>query len=484
MLMRLHRHFFIIKIEVIFMAKKKSSSTKKNSSSNVSAKKIFKASKKLAKKNPALFAFAVFGIVLLAGAAIGGYFAYRYFVPEVRFEINGAEETKVGLGATYNDKGVVATYNGKNVADKVVTTFYDGLTELETIPTAVEKTYTVKYDLDYGKYSGQLTRMVNVTDFEGIDINFLQLGNKYTGDSTFIKAGDTDILIDAGSRANSATTISKFIDKYCDDGVLEYVIATHAHQDHIAGFVGSSSATGIFKKYKIDTLIDFSLTNSTTKLYKNYVSLRDSKIASGDIAHHYTANECIQGENGAQKTYEVAAGIQMEILDQKYYREETSNENNYSVCALFTHAENNYLFTGDLEEDGEASLVELNNLPEVTLFKGAHHGSYTANSLDLLNVIRPKNICICCCAGSDEYTKVKTNMFPAQVTINRMAVFTDKIYVTSVISDDGKSVLPMNGDINCHSTKGTNLIITGSENSIILKDTDWFKKNRTWPNYA
>lgn len=467
------------------MAKKKStSSKKKNSSTTVNAKKIIKASTKLAKKSPALFAFAVVGIVLLAGAAIGGYFAYKYFYPDVRFEINGAEETKVGLGATYNDKGVIATYNGKNVADKVVTTFYDGLDTLETIPTEEEKTYTIKYNLDYGKYSGQLTRMVSVTDFEGIDINFLQLGNKYTGDSTFIKAGNTDILIDAGSRMNSATTISKFIDKYCDDGVLEYVIATHAHQDHIAGFVGSSSATGIFKKYKIDTLIDFSLTNATTKLYKNYVSIRDAKIESGDIAHHYTADDCIQGTNGAQKTYEVATGIQMEILDQKYYRETTSNENNYSVCAMFTQGSNNYLFTGDLEEEGEASLVELNNLPEVALFKGAHHGSYTANSLELLNVIKPKNICICCCAGSDEYTSVKTNMFPAQVTINRMAVYTDKIYVTSVISDDGKNVLPMNGDIKCYSSKGTNLIITGSENSIILKDTDWFKKNRTWPNYA
>jgi beta-lactamase superfamily II metal-dependent hydrolase len=75
-----------------------------------------------------------------------------------------------------------------------------------------------------------------------LSIHFLELGNKYTGDCTLIKAGDTEVLIDAGSRKGSASTIANYIDEYCTDGVLEYVIATHAHQDHIAGFVGTKTA--------------------------------------------------------------------------------------------------------------------------------------------------------------------------------------------------------------------------------------------------
>lgn len=323
-------------------------------------------------------------------------------------------------------------------------------------------------------YEGETTAM---------DINFLELGNKYTGDSTFIKAGDVDILIDAGSRQNSATTIANFVNNYCTDGVLEYVIATHAHQDHIAGFVGSNSDAGILKRYKIDTLIDFSLTNATSAIYNNYVSLRDEKIASGDIAHHYTANDCIQGTNGAKKVYQLGEGMTMEILDQKFYRETTDDENDYSVCALFTQANNHYLFTGDLEKKGEASLVELNNLPECELFKGGHHGSYTANTDTLLNVIKPKTICICCCAGSDEYTKTPENMFPAQLAVNRMAKWTDKIYVTTVVDDSEKGYKSMNGNINFHCAKGKEYTVTGSNNSVILKDTDWFKNNRTWPTY-
>ena len=326
-------------------------------------------------------------------------------------------------------------------------------------------------------------KSVYVGDAGSIDINFLELGNKYTGDSTFIKAGDVDILIDAGSRQNSATTIANFVDQYCSDGKLEYVIATHAHQDHIAGFVGSNSDAGILKRYKIDTLIDFSLTNATSAIYNNYVSLRDEKIASGDIAHHYTANDCIQGTNGAKKEYQLSEGVTMTILDQKFYRETTDDENDYSVCALFTQGNNNYLFTGDLEKKGEASLVELNSLPECELFKGGHHGSYTANTDTLLSVIKPKTVCICCCAGSDEYTKTPENMFPAQAAVDRIAKYTDKVYVTTVVNDDEKGYKSLNGNINFHCDKGKEYTVTGSNNSVILKDTDWFKANRTWPTY-
>lgn len=93
-----------------------------------------------------------------------------------------------------------------------------------------------------------------------LSIHFLELGNKYTGDCTLIKTGDVEVLIDAGSRKGSATTIKQYVDTYCTDGVLEYVIATHAHQDHIAGFVGEKSGstrTGIFYQYEIGTLIVF-----------------------------------------------------------------------------------------------------------------------------------------------------------------------------------------------------------------------------------
>ena len=199
-----------------------------------------------------------------------------------------------------------------------------------------------------------------------LSFHFLELGNNYTGDSTYIKAGDVDILIDAGSRQNSADAISAEVNKYCTDGKLEYVIATHAHQDHIAGFTNTNSRDGIFKRYECGIIIDFALTNASSAVYNNYCAARDAEVEAG--AKHYTAMDCVAERNGAQKTYELGEGMSMTILYQRFYEETSSDENNYSVCVLFNHGDKYYLLTGDLEAEGEASLVENNTLPQVELF--------------------------------------------------------------------------------------------------------------------
>lgn len=318
-----------------------------------------------------------------------------------------------------------------------------------------------------------------VTEIENPDISiyFLELGNEYTGDSTYIKAGDVDILIDAGSRNASAGTISSFVDEYCTDGKLEYVIATHAHQDHIAGFVGTNSVPGIFEKYECENIIDFNLHNTTSKVYNDYITKRDAEIASG--AKHFTALDCWNQTNGGKRKYQLTERVEMEILYQDFYEKESDDENNYSVCVMFNNMDNHYLFTGDLEKAGEKSLVAKNTLPQVQLFKGAHHGSYTANTLDLLNVIKPEVVCICCCSGSDEYTTNPANMFPAQAAIDRLGQFTDKIYVTTVVDDKNK-YKSLNGNI-LFASDGSKYAIKGSASDTILKDTEWFKANRTWP---
>jgi beta-lactamase superfamily II metal-dependent hydrolase len=109
-------------------------------------------------------------------------------------------------------------------------------------------------------------------DSDPISFHFLELGNAKTGDCTYIKAGENDILIDAGSYYDSYASISSAINQYCTDGKLEYVICTHAHMDHMAGFTHNSakstdtSGNGIFYNYKIGTIIDFAQTKSSTAM--------------------------------------------------------------------------------------------------------------------------------------------------------------------------------------------------------------------------
>ena len=322
-----------------------------------------------------------------------------------------------------------------------------------------------------------------------LSIHFLELGNKYTGDCTLIKCGDTEILIDAGSRKNSAATIKSYVDKYCTDGVLEYVIATHAHQDHIAGFVGNSDKsvkngrTGILYQYQIGTFIQFSGHNTTTQIYDEYLTA--VAFAENQGTTVYTAKQCWYETDGAKKQYflDDEKTVSMNILYNYYYDNKTSDENDYSVCMLLSNVENNktynYLFTGDLEEKGEEYLVRNNTLPEVELFKGGHHGSYTASTEALLSVIKPKNIAICCCCGTTEYTSNPENTFPAQASLDRMAKYTENIYCTTLILDyKAGEYASMNGNIVFYYNDRLKLYCTN--NNTVLKDTEWFKANRKW----
>jgi competence protein ComEC len=144
---------------------------------------------------------------------------------------------------------------------------------------------------------------------------------------------------------------------------------------------------------------------------------------------------------------------------------------------LIKHGSRSFLLTGDLEDKGEKYLVEYNKLPKVDVYKAGHHGSYTAGSEELLSVIQPDIVCICCCAGTDEYTKDPLNMFPAQDFISRISKYTERVYVTTLGTDDGFT--SMNGDITVVSnTDG--LVLYFSNNDTILKETEWFKENRKW----
>ena len=312
-----------------------------------------------------------------------------------------------------------------------------------------------------------------------IEIHFLELGNKYTGDCTYIRVGEVDVLIDAGSRVDSITTISTFLNDHMKDDVLDYVVVTHAHQDHYAGFATSEGRASLFDLYEVGTIIDFARTNqkSTATMYSNYIRERDDEIKAG--AEHYTARECI--EQG-KEVFQLSQHVTMKVLDSKYYYEDAESENDYSVCLLFSQGEYHYLFTGDLEEEGEKALVEMNDLPKVMLYKAGHHGSKTSSSQALMSVIQPEVVCVCCCAGSPEYTKNDLNQFPTQAFIDRVSPYTDKVYVTTLCEDyETSKFTSMNGNITV-SVKDGVMTVTCSASDKILKEWDWFKEHRTTPN--
>ena len=311
------------------------------------------------------------------------------------------------------------------------------------------------------------------------------LGNKYAGDSIYIKAGDTDILVDAGSRKNSAPVIKDYLldstsnlHSYVEDNKLEYVIATHADQDHIAAFVG---ANGIFNDpdLEIETVIEFALTNKTTDLYNEYREAVNNLEANGTKV--YTALECYNNENGATRTINLANGIEIEILYNYYYENKTSNENNYSVCFMLRRGDEQFLFTGDLEGEGEERLVDNNDLGEVYLYKMGHHGSKTSSSMKLLQEIKPKVAVATCVAFTTEYTDNMDNTFPTKTAIdNLVAINTvEHLYVPYMVSDNEAGYEEANGNIVVFANNnGT--YVECSKTNMNFFEFAIFEKYRNW----
>lgn len=321
-----------------------------------------------------------------------------------------------------------------------------------------------------------------------LSVHFPELGNKYTGDCTLIKVGDTEVLIDAGSKTSSIPAIREYVDRFCTDGVLEYVVVTHAHEDHYAGFATSENTESLFDIYECETVITFSQITSgkeSQKMYQNFMrELGEEEEAGATV---YTAEECMTGEGGASDRFDLGSGVELQILDSYYYYNRASSENDHSVCVMINQgtgaSAKHYLFTGDLEEDGEEYLVQMNDLPKVELYKAGHHGSKTSSSDALLDVIDPNIVCVCCCTGSSEYTKTNANQFPTQEFIDRIAPHTDEVYATSLCVDyaEGK-FRSLNGNIAvCANAADARATVYASDNTTLLKDTEWFKQNRTMP---
>ena len=309
-----------------------------------------------------------------------------------------------------------------------------------------------------------------------ISFHFMTLGNGASGDSVYVKAGENDILIDAGSQVGSIPTIQNYLNKYVTDNTLEYVIVTHAHADHYAGFTKRNGS--LFDLYECETIIDFPLTNQTGPMYQNYVAERADEIKNG--ATHYTALQCYREQDGAKRVYDLSGdgNVTMEILYNYYYEHTFSDdENNYSVCVQFSHgSENKFLFTGDLEAIGEETLIKYNDLSKVKLYKAGHHGSNTSSSKDFLEVIQPE-ICVISCAIGDSYD------FPKQYFIDRIAPYTSQIYVTTMANSDytnGAKYTDMNGNVVVISSE-TGVTVECSGSDTILKESEWFIENRTWP---
>jgi competence protein ComEC len=195
--------------------------------------------------------------------------------------------------------------------------------------------------------------------------------------SVFIDDGDTEILIDGGNdggKRKDGGTVAEYLSEKIEDGILEYVIATHSHSDHIGGL--DEDIYGIFE---VSHTIygDKGTSEQYSQFWKAANSEENSEV-------HEDVDEVITLSDGVTLSV-------FDILDGD------KNTNNNSGIALFDYYGKTMLITGDAEDEKsktvhEALVDRLNkeSVEDIDVYIVGHHGSETSSSSELIELIKPK----------------------------------------------------------------------------------------------
>lgn len=205
-------------------------------------------------------------------------------------------------------------------------------------------------------------------------VHFIDVGQ---GDCVLVQARDKNLLIDSGSNSSSKKVIHYI--KKLKIKKIDYVIATHPHEDHIGAM------DSILKNFEIDTFYAPKITSSGkdfTNLVKELTS-KNKKISILKAGMHI----------------KIYPDINLEVLSPK--KDTYENINNYSSVIRLNFNEIKFLFTGDSEKDIEEELLQHNINLSSQVLKVGHHGSKTSTSADFLNKVNPIYAIISCGLGND-----------------------------------------------------------------------------------
>ncbi|MER2174528.1 MAG: DNA internalization-related competence protein ComEC/Rec2 [Carnobacterium sp.] len=237
------------------------------------------------------------------------------------------------------------------------------------------------------------------------------------GDATLIKEpfGKGVYLIDTGGalafekeewqiRKKQSTVASRVLIPVIKSlGVtqLDQVLITHGDEDHMGELIELAQDIEIKELvFPIGTTKKQSFFDAAQALEKNGVALR---------------------EVSAKRSREQLFGPSLAVLWPLHNGE---GENNDSLVLYGEIGQFNWLFTGDIEETGEAEVTALYPNLKVDILKVAHHGSQTSTSESFIQKIKPKTALISC-GLNNRYNHPNEDVLERLASVNAMVYRTD-----------------------------------------------------------
>lgn len=210
--------------------------------------------------------------------------------------------------------------------------------------------------------SGSNVNYVDIPENSQFAVHFIDVGQ---ADAALVECDGETMMIDGGNSADSSL-IATYLKKQ-DVTELNYVVCSHAHEDHVGGLAGALSVAKADNIYAPKT-------EANSKAYKNFKKKAEEQNV--EIKHPNVGDEFQLGSS----TVEFLGPVD----------ENGKDLNSTSIVLKITYGNTSFLFTGDAEKDEEEEMLNSGADLKSTVLKVGHHGSSTSTSYPFLREVMPQ----------------------------------------------------------------------------------------------
>lgn len=251
------------------------------------------------------------------------------------------------------------------------------------------------------------------------------------GLSILVKSNGHYMLFDGGSRSASSYVVA-YLQQH-NITKLDYVIASHYDEDHIAGLIG------VLNTADVDTVLcpDYTTDTQIYSSFKSAVATSGAKVVHPSVKSTYSLGNST-----------------ITVLGPASYNDRT--DNNRSIAIRIDNDKFSSIITGDAEHQEEQEMLNFGINLRTNLYVAGHHGSSNSSCSDFVKAMSPAYVFISC--GKD-------NSY-GHPHWEALSIFKDNDCKIFRSDDQGEVTCFSDGDKYWFSTKPSNNWTSGSGYSV------------------